>query len=234
MPPYVPEFPTSNPNYMYDPITGETVPIPMEAPPAQAPFTQGPMPPMDTAGPSSPRTADSILDDIRWMVANQVVPARQNALLAALMGFQRMANASPQAILQQTSPQAGQLISRARQAQRQAGRALGPYGGGQAERTQEQIGSALTPQLAQLFARVPLAGQQGLMGIANGTSTMMPAGTRTGTGVSTAPGPNPMETAYGLSFIGNMLAPAVPLLKSAMTPAPIDYMASPWGTTFPT
>jgi hypothetical protein len=32
MPPYVPEFPTSHPNYMYDPSTGEPVPVPAEAP----------------------------------------------------------------------------------------------------------------------------------------------------------------------------------------------------------
>jgi hypothetical protein len=111
------------------------------------------------------------------------------------MGFQRMANASPQAILQQIIPQAGQAMSQARQVRRQ----VGPYGGGQGERTQQQITAALTTQLAQLFARVSMMGQQGLMGIANGTSTMMPAGTRTGTSGRTTPAVNPTEATYGLS-----------------------------------
>jgi hypothetical protein len=52
--------------------------------------------------PSASMNPQAILDQIRWMAANPMVSMRQNALLAALQGFQRTANASPQAILRQT------------------------------------------------------------------------------------------------------------------------------------
>ena len=213
--------------------SGSMVPVTETGAPAPLAMLQGTPPPQQPQSPFPASTnPEQILERIRSMVAGQMVPTRQNAILGGILGNQRLANASPMALMQLLGPQIGQLTGQARQGQQQASRVLGPYGGGQARGAQTDITSSLMGNLARLFSGGVTKGQQGLMDIAQGTSTMLPMGQRSGTSTSVSDDFNPMAMAYGMMGLGNLGAMGIQGLQSAMMPSQMDMMAGMGGGMF--
>jgi hypothetical protein len=65
---------------------------------------------------------------------------------------------------------------------------------------------------------------------------VMIAGQRTSTSIGTTPAADPMAMAYGLSHLARLGAQAVPYIAQGINSLfpTMDYMATPWGTQFPT
>jgi hypothetical protein len=182
-----------------DPMTGEWT------------FT----PPQSAAAAStavtSPFTATSAsrgdpLELLRNLIASQIAPARQSVLMGALARLSQLANASPQAILQGSAPQRQQVQQATTQQRRGLAQQVGPAGVGVARRAGQGVTQNAYQQLAQLFAQLIQQGQQGVQGIAEGTSAFLPVSPRTssGTASQTGGGYDPFATAASLYGVGQL------------------------------
>jgi hypothetical protein len=208
---------------------------------APQPAAQPMGPPPIFTGSLSAGDPEQYVDAIRQMLISQIIPARQGALLGTLGALQRPANASPQAVLEQTAGQFNPMVRQAQTQQQQASQQLGPSGGRQAQRGQGQVQDNLLQQLAQLFSGVPGKANQTLYGLSSGSSFFLPqqpVATSTLTRDAPYDVQGTQQSILGLTMLGRQLAPLFmggPSYQSSLSPmtAPSNFMgATPAGTDF--
>jgi hypothetical protein len=165
-----------------DPLPASLAPTTdLPSAPAMSAMMPAPIPAVSIARLSP----ESIVSAIRAYLGNTLIPQRQAALSTAIPGLQRVANASPLALLMQLAPQVSRAGDQATTAVQQASRQLGPGGGGQPTRAAQGINAALAQAVAQLFGQASSGAGPTLLDTAQGTSSFLPKPATTSTGTST-------------------------------------------------
>ena len=103
-------------------------------------------------------------------LAGDSVPQRQGLINQALQQNQQLANGSPQAILQSLGPNIQAIQEQLAGVNSSISRRLGPSGGGQIQRDQQQALGAATQGIGRSFAGAQQQGLQGLFSTLSGVN----------------------------------------------------------------
>ena len=114
--------------------------------------------------PFSERTLADVTHKARQLALASIRP-RLARFQEGITALTRLANASPQALTQQLSPQIEQARAALKQMFQQSSQRFGQFGGGQAQREQARGAEAIGGQITRLFGGMPEQARNALLAL---------------------------------------------------------------------